>query len=92
MGTVISMKHLERIEQMMQCRAGGNILTGGERMLGKSELDGFDFSQGSFFPPTVISDIDVGNDLWREEIFGPVVIVKRFSVNFLFFFSAQHTS
>jgi hypothetical protein len=49
-------------------------------MSGISELDGFDFSKGSFFPPTVITNISVEDELWKEEIFGPVVVVKRFSV------------
>lgn len=50
-------------------------------MTGKSELDNFDFSQGSFFPPTVIVDVDTSDELWVEEVFGPVVVVKRFSVS-----------
>ena len=64
-------------------RTKGQVLIGGERMLGKSELDGHDFSLGSFFAPTVISDIDVEDELWQEEIFGPVVVTKEFSVSHL---------
>ncbi|KAF9076963.1 aldehyde dehydrogenase [Rhodocollybia butyracea] len=67
MGSVISARHLERIEGMVG------------RMIGKSELDGFDFSKGSFYPPTVITDIEVEDELWQEEVFGPVVVVKRFT-------------
>ncbi|KIK67819.1 hypothetical protein GYMLUDRAFT_68842 [Collybiopsis luxurians FD-317 M1] len=77
MGSVISPRQLERIEVMVK-RTGGKIVAGGERMVGKSELDGFDFSHGSFFPPTVIVDIAVEDELWQEEIFGPVVVVKQF--------------
>ncbi|KAF7355549.1 Aldehyde dehydrogenase [Mycena sanguinolenta] len=57
----------------------GDVLTGGRRMTGKSELDGFDFDGGSFFPPTVIANIATSDPLWQEEIFGPVVVAKRFS-------------
>ncbi|KAI0722792.1 aldehyde dehydrogenase [Earliella scabrosa] len=78
MGTVISMRQLERIESMVQ-RGVGTILAGGRRMTGTSELDGYDFSQGAFFPPTVITDVPTEDDLWREEIFGPVLVVTRFS-------------
>ncbi|KAF5358910.1 hypothetical protein D9758_004804 [Tetrapyrgos nigripes] len=78
MGTVISLRHLQRIEEMMK-RTSGKVIFGGERMLGKSELDGFDFSKGSFFAPTIVTDIDVKDELWEEEIFGPVVVVKCFS-------------
>ncbi|RPD66987.1 aldehyde dehydrogenase [Lentinus tigrinus ALCF2SS1-7] len=78
MGTVISLRQLERMEALVQ-RGVGKILTGGKRMTGTSALDGYDFSQGAFFPPTVITDVPTEDDLWREEIFGPVVVVTRFS-------------
>ncbi|KAK0243001.1 aldehyde dehydrogenase [Armillaria nabsnona] len=78
MGTVISPQSLSRIEGMMS-RTKGKVIFGGQRMTGKSELDNFDFSQGSFFPPTVVIDVDTSDELWVEEVFGPVVVVKRFS-------------
>ncbi|EIN10546.1 aldehyde dehydrogenase [Punctularia strigosozonata HHB-11173 SS5] len=81
MGTVISVHHLSRIEAMVRrfkATGNGQILTGGERLGGNSVLDGFQFEQGAFFPPTVISDVEVEDELWREEVFGPVVVVKRF--------------
>lgn len=77
MGTVISERHLKRIEGMVKA-CPGKILVGGERMTGASELDGFDFSRGAFFPPTIIADVSTSDDIWREEVFGPVVVVKRF--------------
>jgi acyl-CoA reductase-like NAD-dependent aldehyde dehydrogenase len=82
MGSIISLRHLERIEGMLQRRGNSNILAGGARLVGKSALDGFDFSKGSFLPPTVIADVNIEDELWREEVFGPVVVVKRFSVGF----------
>ena len=82
MGTVISSHHLQRIESMIT-RTSGKVITGGQRMLGKSELDEFDFSKGSFFPPTIISGINPNDELWKEEIFGPVVVIRRFSVGYL---------
>ncbi|KAF8842757.1 aldehyde dehydrogenase [Paxillus ammoniavirescens] len=78
MGSVISTKHLERIERMVQGRKSGEILTGGERMTSQSALDGFDFSRGSFYPPTVIENVDINDEIWQEEIFGPVVVIKKF--------------
>lgn len=80
MGTVISEHHLERIHRMVHRRKSGEILTGGERLMGVSILDGFDFSRGFFYPPTVITDVDVKEEIWEEEIFGPVVVVKKFEV------------
>lgn len=61
-------------------RTAGKVIIGGERMHGQSALDGHDFSLGSFFPPTVVTDVSVEDELWQEEVFGPVVVVKRFSV------------
>ncbi|KAG9317385.1 Aldehyde/histidinol dehydrogenase [Chiua virens] len=78
MGSVISSKHLERIERMVQNRKSGELVTGGERMTEKSTLDNFAFSRGSFYPPTVITNVDIEDEIWQDEIFGPVVVVKKF--------------
>jgi len=61
--------------------AGSKVLLGGERLFGPSELDGFDFSNGAFYPPTVITDVAIEDEIWKEEVFGPVVVVKQFSVS-----------
>ena len=82
MGTIISETHLQRIEKMVQKRpASARILAGGKRLKGKSTLDGFDFSRGLFYPPTVIDGVETHDELWREEVFGPVVVVKKFNVS-----------
>ncbi|KAF8191710.1 aldehyde dehydrogenase domain-containing protein [Pholiota molesta] len=79
MGTVISMHHLRRIVDMVkEASKTASILAGGKPMTVKSELDGFDFSKGSFYPPTVISNVQITDEIWQEEVFGPVVVVKRF--------------
>ena len=54
-------------------------------MEGKSELDGFDLSKGSFYAPTIVTDVETTDELWREEVFGPVVVLKRFSVSIAYF-------
>lgn len=79
MGSVISARHLERIEGMIS-RQNGTVLAGGRRLSGPSPLDGFDFSKGNFLPPTVITNVEVNDEIWQEEVFGPVVVVKRFTV------------
>ncbi|KAH7887561.1 aldehyde dehydrogenase domain-containing protein [Phlebopus sp. FC_14] len=78
MGSVISVRHLERIQRMIQNRKSGDVLAGGERMIGRSTLDSFEFAQGSFYPPTVIAGVDTNDEVWQEEVFGPVVVVKNF--------------
>jgi acyl-CoA reductase-like NAD-dependent aldehyde dehydrogenase len=81
MGTIISQKHLERIEAFVQKHSDdGILLAGGRQLQGLSPLDGYDYSRGAFFPPTVFADVGTDSPLWQEEIFGPVVVVKRFSV------------
>lgn len=82
MGTIISETHLRRIEMMVEERpAEARILAGGKRLQGESALDGFDFSKGLFYPPTVIDGVETHHGLWREEVFGPVVVVKKFEVS-----------
>jgi acyl-CoA reductase-like NAD-dependent aldehyde dehydrogenase len=82
MGSIISETHLHKIEKMVAERpANARILAGGKRLTGTSTLDKFDFSQGSFYPPTVIDGVETHDELWREEVFGPVVVVKEFTVS-----------
>ncbi|KAJ3553034.1 hypothetical protein NM688_g3834 [Phlebia brevispora] len=80
MGTVISEQQVQRIQDMVDRRSKkSKILAGGQRLTGTSSWDGFDFSKGAFYPPTVIANISTDEDLWREEVFGPVVVVKKFT-------------
>ncbi|KLO15679.1 aldehyde dehydrogenase [Schizopora paradoxa] len=78
MGTVISPQHLERISCMVQ-KSAHKVRIGGHRILGPSPLDGFNLSKGCFYAPTIIEDISQDDELWTEEIFGPVAVMKRFS-------------
>lgn len=77
MGPVISKKSLQRIEAMLS-RTNGTVVVGGSRMIGLSALDAHDLSKGWFFPPTIVELCDTNDELWDEEIFGPVVVVCRF--------------
>ncbi|CAK4027975.1 NAD NADP-dependent betaine aldehyde dehydrogenase [Lecanosticta acicola] len=58
-----------------------NVVTGGKRSSGSSDLDGSDLSKGYFYPPTVLTDGAakiVDTRIWREEAFGPVIVVVGF--------------
>lgn len=81
MGSVISARHLQRIHGAVAQRSSGTILTGGEPLKNRSSLDGVNFARGSFYPPTVIADVSLDDVLWREEVFGPVVVLNRFEVH-----------
>jgi succinate-semialdehyde dehydrogenase/glutarate-semialdehyde dehydrogenase len=47
---------------------GATVLAGGSRIPGA----------GTFFEPTVVTDVAAGSDILREEIFGPVLSIVRF--------------
>jgi aldehyde dehydrogenase (NAD+) len=51
---------------------GATLLAGGERL-------GGDLGAGWFVAPTVFGDVDHGGELARNEVFGPVQAVMRFS-------------
>jgi acyl-CoA reductase-like NAD-dependent aldehyde dehydrogenase len=78
MGSVISARHLQRIHSLVEQRSSGSILVGGEPLKDRSPLDGFNFSRGSFYPPTIITDVSSDDALWKEEVFGPVVVLNKF--------------
>jgi succinate-semialdehyde dehydrogenase/glutarate-semialdehyde dehydrogenase len=48
---------------------GASVLTGGSRVGG----------QGTFFQPTVVTDVRAGSEILRQEIFGPVLSIVRFA-------------
>jgi len=48
---------------------GARLLTGGEAVEGP----------GTFFAPTVLTDVVAGSDILREEIFGPVLAIATFA-------------
>ncbi|KKF92740.1 putative aldehyde dehydrogenase AldA [Ceratocystis platani] len=84
MGPVIGKEQLDRISNMVNNSvASGHavVLCGGMRMTGKSMLDGSDLDSGYFYAPTVVASNPahtqavLNTRLWREEAFGPVVVV-----------------
>nr|WP_156645422.1 aldehyde dehydrogenase family protein [Lentibacillus sp. JNUCC-1] len=74
-GSIISREQLEVIDGYVQSavRDGATILTGGK----EAEVPGFE--GGHWYEPTVIADVTPDMKAVKEEIFGPVVVVERFS-------------
>ena len=73
-GPVVSESAMERILGVVE-RAGSDgatLLTGGTRL-------GGDLAAGWFVAPTVFGDVDHDSDLARNEVFGPVQAISRFS-------------
>ncbi len=86
MGPLISARQLGIVEALVDEAVGGGnavLVTGGRRMVGKSELDGTDLSKGYFYEPTILlssrgEDSILRTRIWREEAFGPVIVVVGF--------------
>lgn len=85
MGPLISEKQLSNVETLVhEAVSSGDATTvfGGLRLKGASRLDDADFARGYFFAPTVLMS-STGNSIlktriWKEEAFGPVVVVVGF--------------
>lgn len=73
LGPLVSKAQYEKVLAAIdRARAdGATVLTGGQRASG--------FNKGFFVEPTVLVDVPLDSDAWREEIFGPVVCVRPFS-------------
>jgi len=74
LGPLASGRQLERVSDSVERgrKEGATILCGGERLTA-APLD-----KGYFYAPTVIGDVDPSMSVWRDEIFGPVTVVKPF--------------
>ena len=75
LGSLISSRQLERVEGFVEraLHNGSNILTGGKR----ASIAGFE--KGNFFEPTVIAEDRQDAEIIQSEVFGPVIVVSRFS-------------
>ncbi|MFT4044910.1 MAG: gamma-aminobutyraldehyde dehydrogenase [Gordonia sp. (in: high G+C Gram-positive bacteria)] len=70
MGSLISHAHRDRVAAMVDRAraAGARVVTGGVVPTGP----------GSFYPPTLIADVSEDAEIYREEVFGPVLTVSAF--------------
>ena len=70
-GPLIDQDAIEKVGALVSdaVERGASVLTGG------SAIDGKD----TFFEPTVLDDVPAGSDILREEIFGPVLSITRFT-------------
>ena len=70
-GPLIDRKAVEGTAALVQdaVERGASVIAGG------SAIDG----PGTFFEPTVITDVASGSDILREEIFGPVLAIATFA-------------
>ena len=70
LGPMVSVAQRESVEKYIDSAksAGRKIAFGGERL----------FEKGAFLQPTVITEPDVQDRVWKEEIFGPVACIRPF--------------
>ncbi|KAF2431170.1 aldehyde dehydrogenase-like protein [Tothia fuscella] len=84
MGPLISEKQLNGVISLVDdaVEHGVDVITGGQRLSGKSELDAINLSKGYYYPPTVLTDGQeakiVDTRIWAEEAFGPIIVVVSF--------------
>ncbi|MEV8214413.1 NAD-dependent succinate-semialdehyde dehydrogenase [Leifsonia sp. NPDC077715] len=70
-GPLINEDAIDKAASLLQdaVTRGASVLTGGGRVDGT----------GTFFEPTVVTDVRPGSEILRQEIFGPVLSIIRFS-------------
>ena len=75
MGPVVSAEHRERVEGLIKkgVEEGAKLLLGGKRPTAPP-LD-----KGYYVMPAVLTDVQPGTTLFREEVFGPVACFMKFS-------------
>jgi betaine-aldehyde dehydrogenase len=73
LGPLISRGQHDRVASFVERgrRDGARLLCGGGRPPQRTH--------GFYFEPTVFDDVATESELWREEIFGPVLAVRRFA-------------
>jgi len=75
MGPMVSESQRKSTEEYIQIgkEEGANLLLGGGRPKGP------DFVNGYFVEPTVFADVEQSMTIAKEEIFGPVIAIQKFS-------------
>ena len=74
LGPLISEKQMNMVLEYIELgKKEGTCVTGGHRLTGP------DYDKGFFVAPTMFTDLPVQSRLVQEEIFGPVLVVQKFS-------------
>ncbi len=74
-GALITPEHLKRVEGYVDTgiKEGARLHVGGKRPEGQQ------FQKGNFYLPTIFTDVARNMTIFKEEIFGPVLSVTKFS-------------
>jgi betaine-aldehyde dehydrogenase len=73
LGPLVSKQQYDQVLDAITqaCLDGAKLAFGGKRPEG--------LTKGYYVEPTILSDVPLNSAAWREEIFGPVVCIRRFS-------------
>jgi betaine-aldehyde dehydrogenase len=75
MGPLVSQNQLNRVRSMVS----KGISEGAKVIVGESNFSGADSqAKGFFFLPTILEDVNDENTLWKDEVFGPVLVMRKF--------------
>ncbi|WP_027664548.1 aldehyde dehydrogenase family protein [Rhizobium leguminosarum] len=72
LGPLVSKRQYDQVVAAIEGarKAGATVACGGTRPEG--------FDRGFYLRPTVLTDVPLNSDAWKEEIFGPVVCMRSF--------------
>lgn len=75
MGPLVTKAHLSSVLRYIESakREGATLVTGGEPLTDDRH------AKGNYLPPTVFTDVTPDMTIYREEIFGPVAAIVKFS-------------
>jgi len=75
MGSLVSQAHRDKVAEMVE-RARGYA-----RVVGGGIPEGEHFANGSYYLPTLVADAAPDSEIFREEVFGPVLAVTPFDTD-----------
>jgi betaine-aldehyde dehydrogenase len=72
LGPLSSSAHQAKVAGMVdRARDYAKVVTGGRVPTG-------DLARGCYYEPTLIADVPLDSEIWRDEVFGPVLVVVAF--------------
>ncbi len=72
LGPLSSAAHRDKVAGMVErARGYAKVVTGGA-------TPGGDLARGCYYEPTLVSDVPLDSEIWRDEVFGPVLAVVAF--------------
>ncbi len=72
LGPLSSAAHQAKVARMVErARGYAKVVTGGA-------TPGGDLARGCYYEPTLVADVPLDSEIWRDEVFGPVLAVVAF--------------